>query len=134
MKFLSKLKKERGQSLVEFALVLPILLVILCGILDFGWLFYNQLNLNNACREVARYSVVHSSEATLDDNVKNMLKGSMGDSASYTLDWSNPADKTNGDVVVKVDYNMQILTPFLGVINGSMTKPLEATVTMKVES
>ena len=34
-------KRENGQSAVEFALVLPILLLIVCGILDFGWLFYN---------------------------------------------------------------------------------------------
>ena len=40
-------KRENGQSAVEFALVLPILLLIVCGILDFGWLFYNQLSVEN---------------------------------------------------------------------------------------
>lgn len=36
-------RKEDGQAMVEFALILPIFLLILCGIIDFGWLFYNQL-------------------------------------------------------------------------------------------
>ena len=36
------LKNEKGQSIVEFALVVPILLTLLCGIIDFGWIYSNQ--------------------------------------------------------------------------------------------
>lgn len=58
-------KREKGQSAVEFALVLPILLLIVCGILDFGWLFYNQLSVENACREGARVGCVNAQDAQL---------------------------------------------------------------------
>ena len=47
--------EERGAALVEFALVLPILLVILLGILDFGLYYYNDLQLTHAARDAARY-------------------------------------------------------------------------------
>lgn len=52
-------KKETGQAMVEFALVLPILLLFIGGIIDFGWIFYNQLSANNASREAARFIAIH---------------------------------------------------------------------------
>ena len=47
--------RNRGQALVEFALVLPIALLILLGILQFGFLFSGQIGVINAVRETARY-------------------------------------------------------------------------------
>ena len=45
----SKLKKsEKGQAIVEFALVLPLLLTLLCGVIDFGWIYSNQYSVENA--------------------------------------------------------------------------------------
>lgn len=47
---------NRGVSAVEFALVLPLLLVILFGIIEFGLVLYNQAVITNASREGARYA------------------------------------------------------------------------------
>ena len=46
---------ERGQALVEFALILPIALLILMGIIQFGLLFSGQIGVINAVREATRY-------------------------------------------------------------------------------
>jgi uncharacterized protein (UPF0333 family) len=35
-------KNEKGQAMVEFALIVPLLILLLCGIIDFGWIFGNQ--------------------------------------------------------------------------------------------
>lgn len=51
----------RGQAMVEFALVAPIFLLILFGILEFGRYVYIAQILNNAAREGARYAIVHGS-------------------------------------------------------------------------
>jgi Flp pilus assembly protein TadG len=48
---------DRGQSLVEFALVIPLFLLILFGILEFGFLLYSRITLINATREGARTAV-----------------------------------------------------------------------------
>jgi len=56
-KFLS----EQGSAIVEFALILPILLLILFGIINFGILMYNQAVITNAAREGARWAAIHSS-------------------------------------------------------------------------
>ena len=54
---------QRGQALVEFALVFPLFLLVFVSIITFGlYVFYNQ-QLSNAAREAARYAAVHSSTA-----------------------------------------------------------------------
>ena len=55
MKILSKLKKsEKGQSLVEFVLILPILLMLILGVLEYGWMLNAKVTVNSAAREGAR--------------------------------------------------------------------------------
>lgn len=53
----SRRRRSRGQSLVEFALVIPMFLLILFAILDFGFLLYSRITLINAVREGARAAV-----------------------------------------------------------------------------
>ena len=63
----NRIKSEEGQAMVEFAIALPLLLLILCGIIDFGWLFYNQLNVDNTSREAARAICVQCSNTPYND-------------------------------------------------------------------
>jgi Flp pilus assembly protein TadG len=57
-------KKSAGQGLVEFALVLPILLLLLMGVVDFGWIVFNYAQLQNSLREALRYGSVPGYDAT----------------------------------------------------------------------
>lgn len=50
---------ETGQGLVEFALVAPILLVIMLSIIQLGWVFSSQIGLTNAIREAARFAATN---------------------------------------------------------------------------
>ena len=49
-------QRERGQSLVEMALALPLLILVMAGTLEIGMYFNDYLTLNDAVREGARYS------------------------------------------------------------------------------
>lgn len=53
---------ERGAAAVEFALILPILLTLVFGIIEFGWAFGQQVSLGNAAREAARTMAIHWAE------------------------------------------------------------------------
>jgi Flp pilus assembly protein TadG len=53
-----KLRREDGAAAVEFALVLPILIVLVFGIIEFGFALYNKEVITNASREGARYGIV----------------------------------------------------------------------------
>ncbi len=52
------LKRDDGAAAVEFAILLPILIVLLFGIVEFGLIFYNKAVITNASREGARYGIV----------------------------------------------------------------------------
>lgn len=54
---------EGGQDLVEFALILPLLLVLLIAIVDFSLAFFSYNSIANGAREGARYGVIHPDDA-----------------------------------------------------------------------
>ena len=60
MRLHKKLQSESGASAVEFALLLPVLMMILFGIIEFGLALYRQAILTNASREGARLGIVQS--------------------------------------------------------------------------
>ena len=51
--------------MVEFALVVPVFLLVLCGILDFGFALFNRMTVINAAREAARAAVIVSDTTTI---------------------------------------------------------------------
>lgn len=53
---------DSGQSLAEFAVVLPLLLLVFMGIFEFGRFYYTQLTLQHAVREATRYAVTGRTE------------------------------------------------------------------------
>ena len=57
MSFLNETRdrKQRGQNILEFALVLPILAIVMFGVLDLGRVFFATIGLTNAAREGVRY-------------------------------------------------------------------------------
>ncbi len=55
---------ERGAALVEFALALPLLLVVLAGIVDFGFVFQRYEVITNAAREGARLATLPGYDST----------------------------------------------------------------------
>ncbi len=57
--------RRRGQALVEFALVFPIFMLVLSGIMDFGFLLYQRMSVINASREAAHAAIVTENHATI---------------------------------------------------------------------
>jgi len=55
-------KPKRGQSAVEFAIILPLLMLILFGVLDLGRVFFAAITIANAARAGARYAAQHPTD------------------------------------------------------------------------
>lgn len=66
-------RNEKGQGLVEFALILPLLLLLVLGIIQFGIIFSSQIAITNAAREGARVAAVG-----LNDEVVERINNSIG--------------------------------------------------------
>jgi hypothetical protein len=64
-------RSDRGASLIETALVLPLLLLLVGGIVDFGFAFNNYITITNATREGARYASKLPGDA---DGIRNAAK------------------------------------------------------------
>ena len=136
-------RRRNGQSLVEFAVVLPIFLLVLAGLLDFGLALYSQMTIINASREGARFGVVEPGNTVgIEDRVQAMASGLDVDT-TVTCKRPSPANPNifgscsggvgpwqSGDaVVVKVDYDYHLIWPlFFGNSIG-----LSSTVQMRIE-
>ena len=109
---------RKGQAIVEFALALPLLLTILCGILDFGWIYSNQYKVEYASYAGARYAatnVMTVSSAELDYGVSELVADNLpGDGKDASIDVSVGSDT----VSVSVTYPVRTLTFVAGTAFG----------------
>ncbi|MGE5140346.1 MAG: TadE/TadG family type IV pilus assembly protein, partial [Rudaea sp.] len=130
---------DRGQSLLEFALVLPALLLMVMGIFDLGWAVYAQNSIALAAREGARTGIITTRpDSMIRAQVKNTAQGLALTDDDITIDpvegagpWFRPR---GGKVTVTVRYNFVPVTPLIGNIVGvGGSIPLVADATMYVE-
>ena len=73
MKILNAESSEKGSSAVEFALVLPLLLTLLFGTIEFGLLMYDKAVLTNACREGARFGIVKGTPRKTPEEITTVI-------------------------------------------------------------
>jgi Flp pilus assembly protein TadG len=124
------MKSERGQSVVEFALVLPLLIVMLFAIVDISRVFHASLTLDHAGREAARAASVHQeADEVRQTAVENASSISL---APASVSINPPSDRVTGDnVEVTIKYNVSFLTPLIENITGPIE--LSNTTVMRIE-
>ena len=126
------LKNKKGQTLVETAFVLPIIILILMGILDFGMMFNNYLIVSNASREGARNAAVGATDTEIK-SVVGKVSGTL-DALKLTTDITPKESlrKKGDEVMVTVKYNYKFLTPVIGAFFSGKVQ-LTGTSVMRVE-
>jgi len=120
--------RERGQSLVEAAIALPLLLLLLMGIMEYGWYFYNQLNVENGSREGARYGIVHTDSVTFTADVTEVVNEMLTGPGTVSV----TVTKTTTYVTVKVVKAIPTLTPLAAPFAENGTFTLTSAATMKI--
>lgn len=126
-----KKKNESGQAIVEFALLIPLFLILIAAVIDFGWVLTHELSLSSAVREGARVGITCASEDNFELQVKTRVQRVAAAPPSSTL--SVTVSSEGGDVVVKANYDLQLLTPVGKLLFGSMSFKIENSCTMKAE-
>jgi Flp pilus assembly protein TadG len=108
--------RDRGSAAVEFALLLPVLLLLLFGIIDFGRALNAQITLTQAAREGARLAALGQSTATVTSRAQSAATGLSN--VTVTVSSSCPAGAGTGvDAVVQTSYSFSFVTP-VGAIAG----------------
>ncbi len=161
MKNQPRSRKERGQSLVELAISLTVLLLLLAGAVDFGMALFTYVQLRDAAQEGALYGSLYPNDpqgispytpgdppntaaiqqriitSSSSPIIKNLTAGNidvklMPDPAN-TPPCEGSTTTASGEeanaIQVTINYNYQIIMPYIGAILGSQTIPLHAQVT-----
>ena len=127
--------REQGQTLVEFALVLPLLILLLVGIFDFGRAIFAYNTINNAAREAAREAIVNQTITDIQAGAGAAAAGLSIDPNDVVVDFRTSdtaaAGSCNGRVgtptivgciaVVQVPYIYDAATPVIGALVGPLT-------------
>ncbi|MCS7265522.1 MAG: pilus assembly protein [Armatimonadetes bacterium] len=128
--------RKKGSALVEFALVAPILIVLILLMVQYGIIMNRILTLSHATREAARYAAVHPEE---DAAIRNKAieamrgRGYRQERMSITIEptQGSPDRRSGRPIRVRVQYDMRdeifLPTRFFGIqiINPVVT--VEAT-------
>jgi Flp pilus assembly protein TadG len=146
-----KIRSQKGAAVVEFAVVLPLLLLIVFGIVEFGFLLYNQAMLTNASREGARTAILNLDPRNSTANISTIVTNY---TQQYLVTFSSGSDpgvqtivKVNGveadpsvvglsytdfvTVEVTYQYSFLILPSFVKTLG--LTQTLFASATMRAE-
>ena len=144
---------KKGVAAVEFAIVLPLLMLLTFGIIEFSILFYNKAMVTNASREGARAGIVFADPRADDAYIKTRVKAycsnyliTFGSGSGTPLDDADiditPIQSTRLDetlsppgtpltVTVTYHYDFLVLPNFIGSFLGGMD--LSAVTVMRME-
>ena len=140
-------QSERGQSLIELAITLPILILLLLGTLDFGMAIFSYSMLRDAAQEGAFYGSFNPTNvAEIENRARNISPRSEEDVFSSPIRLRDTdlikvkikalggacqgvQDGVANTIQVNVSYRHPILMLFVGQLIGSKTIPLTGTAT-----
>jgi Flp pilus assembly protein TadG len=129
------LNSQNGSATVEFAIIAPLLFLLLFGIIDFGVLLYNQAVITNACREGARFGIVARSPSRTPSEIQTVVINSsvpnlidFGASSTPSVSAVPLSGTTNfgDDLAVQVQWNHTfMIVPNLSALFGdALSNPL----------
>jgi len=125
-------RSSRGQGLVEFALVFPLFMLLLMGMVDLGRAVFAYNTITNSAREAARLAIVNQTEADITKRA-----GDMSTSLAVTtnIDWARPDGSACGAykeigciVTIEIETDYRPITPVVGTIIGSITFTAESQI------
>jgi Flp pilus assembly protein TadG len=125
-------RDERGQSLVETALILPVLLLLLVGILDFGRIMYSYAHLHMAAQETVRMGGLGKNDTEITSFAKDYVQLNEVDQLKINISPGDSSRDAGDYVTVKLEYPFQFFTPFVSSLFSSSLS-IKAESTIRVE-
>jgi len=139
MKRIVRRQGPRGQALVEFALILPLLMVLLFGIVEFGRAWNGKQVLTDAAREGARLAVLGDptiTQAMVDSTVKVKIKGGGFDTTQVTITYPDGFKTGTGNITsvqVSMPYRFVVIYRLAAMVTNNGVITLRTTARMRNE-
>ena len=134
------LRNQRGATLVEYALVIFVFLLLILGIMEFARVIFTYNTLANAAREGARYGIIHAGDGSRDEGVEGVKDAvvNLATGLDSTVLRNNTSITWDGTVrvtvQVTVSYPVDLITgPFIQAVGGTPNITLQAVSTMRLE-
>jgi Flp pilus assembly protein TadG len=132
---------QKGAAAVEFAIIVPLLLTLVFGIIEFSILFYNKAMLTNASREAARTGIVYDyPDRPTDPEIENVVTTycgnnliTFGTNVPPDVSISRSGSEAGDTLTVTVDYHYDflVLPNFIASLVGGTD--LSAVTVMRME-
>ncbi len=113
---------EQGQALVELALVLPILLLLLFGIIEYGRIMSAGLVVTHSARDAARFGAVGATDSEIIERIRTKTAATLYDASNPTKLTINTVRTMAGggnDIQVDVSYAVTLYMPIISSITGN---------------
>lgn len=105
---------ERGAVAVEFAILAPILIMLLMGIMEFGRAYNAQVSLTNAAREGVRVMAVSNNQTSARTAAKNAAVALSPSLADSNITFSAASCTTDAQMTVTINYTLSTVTGIAG--------------------
>lgn len=134
------MKKNKGSAAVEFALVMPVLIVLVFGIIEFGLALYDKAVITNASREGARAGIVFRETPMTDGELTSLINDycqdklvTFGSDTNVRTTITREGALSGDDLTVTVAYKYDylVLPGFISALSGGLN--LNATTIMRME-
>ena len=123
--FWRRLKEDRGAVAVEFALVFPLLILVLFGVIEYGAVYNAQLVITGAAREAAREMAVTGNAGAARTAALSAAPGLVPALSSGDVGISSSSCSPGTDVTVTIDYQKPFITGLFGAkvdLTGTATR------------
>ncbi len=126
------LRSERGQAMVETAIVMPILILVMFSALDAGRIFNVWIAVTNGAREGARAAATRQTEDEVRDHIAQAMTGVPYSSAVITTTDGVVPGPSGSPVTVELTSEVTMLTPVISQIFGAVVH-VSSSSTMRLE-
>jgi Flp pilus assembly protein TadG len=127
-------KENKGQSVIELAFLLPLLLLLLIGVFQFTLVLKTYISLSLGSREGARAGAVGRTNTDIVAVVKKRLPGFNTSNLTIAITPSNESSRRVGDyITVRIDYAQDLIMPFISFVLPDPL-PISSTTVMRIET
>jgi Flp pilus assembly protein TadG len=107
------MKKKKGQAMLEIALIMPIIIIIFCGIIDFGRILQASTHLNMISQEAVRLAGFGKTDSEIAGFVNDNVELNDKDSITVSVTPGDFERKSGDYATLNISYKVKYITPII---------------------